>query len=182
MTTLEVGRIAKSHGVRGDVLIKFSTDIVEVRARKGSELIIDGRVYIVTAARPHQKYRLVTFEGVTDRNQADLLRGKTVLAEPLEGSSRSDVPDEAVFVHEVIGATVVDQDGTDRGVVVSVIDNPASDLMELDSGALVPFNFIVKVSDQVVQVEVPAGLFELLLDDGDQDSEPTDQNPARDAD
>lgn len=175
MTPLEVGRIAKSHGVRGDVLIAFTTDIVDRRARKGSELIVDGRVYRVNASRPHQKYRLVSFEGVNDRNQADLLRGKPVLAEPLADDARGDVDDGAVFVHEVIGARLVDQHGADRGLVVSVIDNPASDLMELEGGALVPFNFIVDVVDGEVRVDVPAGLFELLVDDAE--SDPGDNDP-----
>ncbi len=177
MTPLEVGRIAKSHGVRGDVLITFTTDIVDVRARKGSELIVDGRVYRVSASRPHQKYQLVSFEGLTDRNQADLLRGKTVLAQPLADEALGHIADEAVFVHEVIGARLVDQHGADQGTVVSVIDNPASDLMELDNGSLVPFNFIVEVVDGIVTVDVPAGLFELLVDDGD-DGDDVDDSQA----
>ena len=50
----------------------------------------------------------------------------------------------------------------ERGVVRAVQDNPASDLLVLDSGALVPLTFVVGgPSDGVVHVEVPDGLFEL---------------------
>lgn len=168
MTLLEVGRIAKSHGVRGDVLISFTTDFAEARSQPGASLVVEGRQYTVAAARPHQKYMLVTLKGVGDRNAADLLRGKTVQAEPLDDREGSDVgPNDVVFVHEVIGRQLVDQHGVEHGEVVSVIDNPASDLMELASGALVPFNFLTEVTSEVVLVDVPVGLLELHLGDDD---------------
>ena len=46
-------------------------------------------------------------------------------------------------MHELVGARVVDAGGVDRGLVVTVVANPASDLLELDSGALVPLRFVV---------------------------------------
>jgi 16S rRNA processing protein RimM len=66
----------------------------------------------------------------------------------------------------------VEADGTARGRCVSVIDNPAADLLELDSGALVPANFVTgvdRVADPiVVTIEAPEGLFELFAEDADQ--------------
>jgi 16S rRNA processing protein RimM len=61
---------------------------------------------------------------------------------------------------------VVETDGTRRGVVESVQANPASDLLVLDSGALVPLRFMISrnESDELV-VDVPDGLFELLDED-----------------
>ncbi|MCZ7629900.1 MAG: hypothetical protein M5U19_12995 [Microthrixaceae bacterium] len=45
---------------------------------------------------------------------------------------------------------------------MSVLDNPAADLTELDSGALVPVNFIAAGPQHgELTVEVPDGLFEL---------------------
>ena len=53
-------------------------------------------------------------------------------------------------------------DGIDRGVVESVLDNPAADLLVLDSGALVPVVFVVGTpTDGWMQVDTPDGLFEL---------------------
>jgi 16S rRNA processing protein RimM len=61
----------------------------------------------------------------------------------------------------LIGARVIDQHGTDHGAVRSVIDNPASDLLELDDGRLVPAVFVVgHVSGEEVRVEVPGGLLD----------------------
>ena len=48
-----------------------------------------------------------------------------------------------------------------RQVVVGVEANPASDLLVLDSGALVPLTFVTTVEANVrIEVDVPEGLFE----------------------
>ena len=78
-----------------------------------------------------------------------------------------DDPDE-LWVHELIGAEVVDQAGTRRGVVEQVVDNPASDLLELDTGYLVPVRFVTALDPGVtVTVDVPAGLFDTTDEDRD---------------
>jgi 16S rRNA processing protein RimM len=46
-------------------------------------------------------------------------------------------------------------------VVVDVESNPASDILVLDSGALVPLTFVTSVEANVrIDVDVPEGLFE----------------------
>jgi 16S rRNA processing protein RimM len=47
-------------------------------------------------------------------------------------------------------------------VIEAVQDNPAADLLVLDTGALVPVVFVVDgPTDGVVRVDTPHGLFEL---------------------
>ena len=71
-----------------------------------------------------------------------------------------DDPDE-LWVHELIGAAVVEADGTPRGTCVAVVENPAADLLELDSGALVPVVFVVDQTPERIVIDPPPGLFEL---------------------
>ena len=79
------------------------------------------------------------------------------------GHLRRDTDPDDLWVHELVGSAVVEADGTERGVVESVQDNPASDLLVLDSGVLVPLTFLTgRDADGRVVVEVPPGLFELL--------------------
>ena len=80
-----------------------------------------------------------------------------------EGSGAGD---GALWVHELIGARVVDVSGAARGRVVAVVANPASDLLELDGGQLVPLRFVVGGVDRdgdgaVVRIDPPEGLFDL---------------------
>jgi 16S rRNA processing protein RimM len=74
-----------------------------------------------------------------------------------------------VWVHQVIGATVIDAQGVDRGICIAVLKNPANDLLELESGALVPVLFVENVTTGddgsfVVKINPPDGLFEVFED------------------
>ena len=71
-----------------------------------------------------------------------------------------DDPD-ALWVDDLVGASVVEANGTERGTIVAVVENPAHDLLELDTGALVPVVFVRSVDAGVVTVDVPDGLFDL---------------------
>jgi 16S rRNA processing protein RimM len=154
---LEVGRIGRPHGVRGDVFVDLTTDRVE-RAKVGSRLWARDRWVTITQSSPSNKRWRVHLEGVDDRFSAEQLTGVPLHAEPIED------PD-ALWVHHLIGASVVEVNGIDRGRCVSVVANPASDLLELESGALVPVAFVtdVDVSGGVplVTIQPPDGLFDL---------------------
>ena len=156
MTLLEVGRIDKPHGVRGDVVVTLTTT-EHGRVAPGTELVAGARALVVAASRPHQHRFIVTFEGVTGREAAEALAGAVLRAEALE---RTD-PDE-LWVDELVDSTVVEVDGTVRGRVEAVQENPASDLLVLDGGALVPLRFVVgRDAEGRLVVEAPEGLFDL---------------------
>jgi len=112
----------------------------------------DGALVVARSSR-HQHRWIVTFEGVKSIDAADALRGTVLHAPPIED------PD-ALWVHELVGSRVVTRDGVARGVVDSVQANPASDLLVLDTGALVPARFIVEHRDGEVVVDTPEGLFD----------------------
>lgn len=152
---LEVGRITKAHGLRGDVVVYLSSDRDE-RVAPGSVLQTPSGPLRVVSSRPHQDRWVVRFDKITTREQAEEARGTVLSAEPIVDSS-------ALWVHELIGLQVISADGLTRGVVESVMDNPSSDLLVLDNGALVPVAFVVgDPSDGVIHVETPDGLFELF--------------------
>lgn len=151
---LEVGRVTKPHGLRGEVVVRFTTDKIPERTQPGTTLHTSGgRDLVVLSARPHQDRWIVHFEGVHSRAEGDALRGQVLYAEPL------DDPDE-IFIHQVIGRRLRTPDGRDHGEIVAVVANPASDLMELDDGRLVPMAFYVGHDDGSVTVDVPAGLLD----------------------
>lgn len=155
---LEVGRIEKAHGLHGEVVVKLSSN-VESRVAPGSVLTAGDRdpvVLQVEASRPHQHRFIVTFAGIVTREQADDLHGTTLYAEPIT----DDDPD-TLWIHELIGRRVYDQHGTDRGLVTTVLDNPASDLLELEGGGLVPLRFVTDHHDpDRLVVDIPEGLLD----------------------
>ena len=140
---LTVGHLRRPHGLRGDIFLQLITDRDD-RAAPGTELFGAGRIFTIESSRRAGNGRIIAkLEGVDDRNAADRLTNTELFAAPI------DDPD-ALWVHELIGASVVDQDGNDRGRCVAVVDNPASDLIELESGALVPSNSVLAFADGVI--------------------------------
>jgi len=171
---LEVGRIVRAHGIRGEVVVEAVTNRPE-RFAAGSELTAapgnpQGRPhrFVILRSGPHggperagrvsRSRWIVAFEGVLDRTQAESLRGVVLLGEPLPGGD-SD-PDE-LWVHELVGAEVFDPSGAVLGRVAAVEANPASDLLVLEEGALVPMVFVVGVAPGRVVIDPPAGLLDL---------------------
>ncbi len=154
---LEVGRIAKAHGIRGEVLVALTGDRTE-RVTPGAVLRTKtGRDLVVRSSSPHQGKWIVAFEGIGSRNAAEEVHGQLLYAEPI------DDPD-ALFVHDLIGSVVVDSaTGEPLGTVVAVEANPASDLLVLDANSiLIPVRFIIDTDDEGrLFVELPEGLLDL---------------------
>ena len=123
----------------------------------GTELASARGTLTVVWSKPFGPDRyIVQFEGVADRGAADSLRGLELEAEPI------DAPD-TLWVHELVGATVRDAVGTELGRIASVEANPASDLIVLESGGLIPVRFVTQhdPAAQTVDVDIPEGLLDL---------------------
>jgi 16S rRNA processing protein RimM len=149
---LQVGRIGRPHGLKGLVHVDLTTDRTE-RLDPGTRLFAgDEWLEVETSARHGQTW-LVRFVGVDGRDGAERIANRPLRAEPI------DDPD-AHWVHEMVGAAVVEVNGTERGRCVAVLANPAHDILELDTGALVPAIFIESVADGVITIDPPEGLFD----------------------
>jgi 16S rRNA processing protein RimM len=164
---LEIGYVVKAHGLQGEVVVGLITNRLD-RLDAGQRLAVrrtertgprppaagpGPAELVVSASRPFQDRYLVYFEGVSTREAAEALRGSLLLAPPVTD------PD-ALYVHELIGSEVVEQDGTSHGIVVSVEANPASDLLVGEAGWLVPLRFVVERRGRQIVVDAPEGLFE----------------------
>lgn len=148
-----MGRISRAHGLRGEVLVDLVTDRVE-RLSPGALLQTDVGTLEVQASRPHLSKFIVSFAGVADRTAAEALRGRALRAEAIEEPG-------VLWVHELIGSRVLDSHGTDLGTVVAIEANPASDLLVLDGGGLIPLRFVVANEAGCLTVDPPKGLLDL---------------------
>ncbi|HUQ64078.1 MAG TPA: ribosome maturation factor RimM [Acidimicrobiales bacterium] len=149
---LEVGTIAKAHGLKGEVIVRMTSNRPEQRLAAGARLSTATGELEVVWSSPHQHRWIVQFAGVSDRSAAEALHGTTLLAEPLEEEG-------ALWIHELIGAQVVDAVGRRFGPVVAVEANPASDLLVLHGDRLVPLTFVVETRpDGVLVIDPPRGL------------------------
>lgn len=158
---LEVGRIGRAHGVRGDLYVELITDRTE-RVAVGARLQGRGKWLTVESARPAGSRWLVHFAGIADRTAAETYVNTPLLAEALPALSADGMYVRDLIGAEVVGVEVVGVDQQAYGRCVAVVANPAHDLLELESGALVPVVFIVETSPGRIVIAPPDGLFDLL--------------------
>jgi 16S rRNA processing protein RimM len=178
---VEVGRVIKPHGLRGEVAVYVTSDLDD-RLAAGTPVWIDGVATTVETSRPHQGRPLVRFAHVHDRTAAERLRGALVEAAPLDPDELDDY-----LVSELIGVRVVDASGADLGEVIGHVEMPAVagyDLLEVrraDGGT-----WLLPAADELVEaVEdadglrlVARALPEGLLDGGAGSDTPTTPAPA----
>lgn len=146
---LAVGRVARAHGVRGEVAVQPLSE-VEARFAPGSALRLgpDGeRRLTVASSRPHGHRLLVRFREVPDRTAAEELRGLLLL---VPASEAPDLGEDAWWPHQLVGCDVVTEGGRALGPVTEVLHNPANDLWVTER-ALVP-----AIRDVVVEVDLDA--------------------------
>jgi len=151
---LEVGRIVKAHGIRGEVIVDLTSNRPDERLAPGSVLSSDRGDMKVVSATPHQGRWIVTFAGVVDRNSAEGYRGAVLSAEAMDGD------DGTLWVHELIGSEVFDLAGRSYGPVEAVEANPASDLLVLSGDRLVPLVFVKTRLPGRIVIDPPAGLLD----------------------
>jgi 16S rRNA processing protein RimM len=134
-------------------VVLLSTDRHE-RLAPGARLSSDRGELIVRSSRRHGDRWIVAFEGRATRDRSDELRGLTLRAPAVDDPSE-------LWAHELVGSEVVTVGGEAVGRCTAVVANPAADLLELDSGALVPVVFVVDHEPGRVTVDPPDGLFDL---------------------
>lgn len=150
---LEIGRVGRAHGLRGEVAVTLTSDRVE-RLEPGASVFTESREFVVTSSRPHQQRWLVCFETITDRTAAEALQGDLLYADAVPTA------DDEFWVHELIGLAVHDPSGAALGTVIAVEANPASDLLVLDGDRLIPLVFVVRREPGIVVVDPPDGLWD----------------------
>jgi 16S rRNA processing protein RimM len=169
---LIVGRVAKSHGVTGELVVDVRTDDPELRFAPGAVLRAkasghEERNYVVTAVRPHGNRLLLRLEGVADRDAADSLRGSLFVidSEDLPPIDESDT----YYDHQLEGLLVRTTDGRDIGTVAEVLHTAGGELLAVDRAdageLLVPFVTAIVTSVSldtgIVEIDPPEGLLEL---------------------
>lgn len=116
-----VGRIARPHGIRGQVIVNLDTDFPEERFQPGAELFIEraGRVEAVTltTVRFQSGRPVVGIAGIETMNDAAALAGHELR---VPADRLAALPAGTFYRHDLIGCRVETRDGRTIGVVEDV--------------------------------------------------------------
>ena len=164
---VEVGRLIKAHGIKGDLLTQSLTDFPELRFALGAKLQLANQQFLtVTKFAEHSGRLLLHFEEIVDRNSAEQAAGSLLYAEIDE----TELPPEPgkYFDRQLIGLLVSTNDGDVIGKVVDVLHLPAQDVLVMNmhgKEVLIPFVDpivpIVDLDHNMITINPPVGLLEV---------------------
>lgn len=202
---VQVARIGKPHGIRGEVTVQLFTDTPEERFAPGATLDIEdfdanslvgaiapAGVLTVAGARWNKKILVVRFKEVANRNDAETLRdtrltfdSATVGSDDEDGYYEHDLIDLPVYLALEIG-----EDGylpeEPIAHVVGLQTMPTQDLLILENVAggeevMIPFveELIpaIDIEEGYIVINPPAGLLELNgSDEEDEESDDSERD------
>jgi 16S rRNA processing protein RimM len=125
---VRVGRVGKPHGLDGAFVVEDASDDPR-RFEIGSKLLVDGApATIVVSRRVGGGRPAIKLDRRVERGAELTIR-------------REDLPppdEDSYYVADLVGLEVVEEDGRRLGRVSDVLPGVANDVLELDSGLLLP--------------------------------------------
>jgi 16S rRNA processing protein RimM len=171
MERIAVGIIRKAHGVRGEASVEPWTDSVDRFDELRDVTLVSPdesktRDARIESTRAHAGRALVKFEGIDAPEDVLLLHGWTV--EIAESAARQ-LDDDEYFLHDLIGLTLIDAEGRERGVVIDAYEGGGGVLLNVKRADgreyEVPFAaeicIAIDVAGKKMTVNLPEGLDDL---------------------
>lgn len=157
MEQVIIGQIVNTHGIKGELKVKTSTDFIAERFQKGSQLMIDDHgnkvSVVVKGYRLHKGHVLVSFEGLLDINLVEKYKGCYVYALKDESLLNED----EYYVGDLIGCDVY-QSGQFIGQVtdMQLYDHHDIFVVEGKQRILIPYvdAFVKNIDIEAKRIEV----------------------------
>jgi 16S rRNA processing protein RimM len=123
-----IGRVGRPHGLDGSFFVEGPSERADAFAA-GAVVYVDGEpAKIVSSKRGSQRRPVIRLERRVDRGAE--------LAVPRE--TLPELAEDEYYTFELVGLAVEEEGGRQLGRVRDVLDYPANDVLELDSGLALP--------------------------------------------
>lgn len=160
MNKLEIGGIARAHGIKGEVVIVTHDPDSETLADV-KKIYVGGVEKEIVAARDTHRGWLVALAGVVTRNDAELLQGQVVEVD----RDAIALDEDEVLLADLVGCAVRTVDGKPWGTIAYVDAGDMQDLLVIHDGEIermLPlvdlFVTNIDLEARVVTVDPPADL------------------------
>lgn len=153
-----VAKIIKSHGVRGEIKIEPLTPYFNLCDFSGGCLVTDRfsgqSVRSVRALNIQGRIAYMSLSGTDDRNESDKLSGGMIL---LKRGQLPELPEGEHFVFDLIGLSVITEDGQHIGILSDIREGPAYDWYEVTLNGKGTRHLVPAVSDFIRKLDVENG-------------------------
>ena len=128
MDRLIIGEVLKPQGIRGELKVKTFTDFPE-DVKEFGQVYIDGKQYKILSFRVgNDGAAYIGLRGITDRNAAELYRGKKIEGDREDGPA---LEEGQYYVVDIIGLSCETEEGEVLGKVTN-ISNLSSDIYTIE--------------------------------------------------
>lgn len=161
----QVGVVTSTHGVKGEVKIYPTTDDAR-RFKRLKEVILDGKagqiLLEIESVKFFKQFVILKFKGVDSPEEAAKLRQKSLYV-TRENAVR--LGRDEYFIADLMGLRVLDEDGTEIGVLREVLETGANDvyIIDLKDGREL---LLPAIKECVLRVDVEAGEIQIHILDG----------------
>ena len=151
-----LGQVSSAHGIKGEVRIKPFTQAPEDVAAYGPLQDEAGaRRFEILSLRTTKGGVVARLDGVTDRNQAEALKGVKLFVDRDRLPERNE---DGVWYHaDLIGLVALDKGGAALGTIVAVQNYGAGDLLEIRPATGGPTVLLPFTAEVVPDVDLDAG-------------------------
>jgi 16S rRNA processing protein RimM len=154
-----VGRIARAHGIRGQVILDSDTDFPDERFHPGAEVFIERNGLVealtITSVRFHRDRPIIGVDGIATMSEAETLAGRE-LRVPLDRLAQ--LPRDTFYRHDLVGCSVVDRVEGTLGRSRLVVDGPRGEILIPLAAEICT---AVDVAAKRIVVDAPDGLLDL---------------------
>ena len=114
-----VGRVARAHGNKGQVIVNSDTDFPDQRFRPGEVLLVGPELTArrIREARFQKGRPIIALDGIETMNDAEALAGAEL---KVAAAPAGSLPEGTFFHYDLIGCDVVDTAGQPIGAVTAV--------------------------------------------------------------
>lgn len=162
-----VGRVARAHGNKGQVIVNPDTDFPDDRFAVGATLLVGeaAKPTTITSARFHQGRPVIGLEGIETMDDAEALAGAEL---KVRADSLAALPEGTFYRYQLVGCEVQDTDGRIIGEVAAVEGPMETSRLVINAPhgeVLIPLvaDICVEVApaEKRIRVKAPEGLIEL---------------------
>lgn len=164
MDKIKVGQVVNVVGLKGELKVYHYSDYKE-RFEELTKVYLEDIRYQITGVRYMKELVILKLAGIDDRTEAEKHKGQEIF---IDKEDIRVLPEDTYYIFDLIGLTVIDEDGARLGTLSDVIQNSAQDLYEVErenkSKFLIPAveEFILKIDlqEKTMTVRLIEGLME----------------------
>ncbi|EOE14291.1 ribosome maturation factor rimM [Enterococcus faecalis EnGen0080] len=167
---LNVGKIVNTQGIKGEVRVISKTDFPEERYQKGATLLLFQEKkapieLVVESHRKHKNFDILSFEGHPNINDVEKYSDGIL---KVAKDNLAELGEDEFYYHQIIGATVYDETGSELGKIKEILSPGANDVWVVQrpkkKDLLLPYieGVVTKVDveNQRIDVDIPEGLID----------------------